>query len=76
MLFNQNFYTYYCKERHLNILIVHGDTKGDTGLLGQTVEYYTFLFHMIFIIYLTLAVLCGNVSKYCFFFSIIKYTSL
>jgi len=25
------------KKPHLNILIIHGDTKGDTGLLGLTV---------------------------------------
>ena len=25
------------KKPHLNILIFHGDTKGDTGLLGNTV---------------------------------------
>jgi len=39
MLFNQNFYTYYCKKRNLNKLIFHGDTEGDTGLLGYTIQY-------------------------------------
>jgi len=28
------------KKPHLNILIFHGDTKGDTGLLGNTVPIY------------------------------------
>jgi len=39
MLFNQNVHTYNCEKKlHLNILIFHGDTKGDTGLLGHTVH--------------------------------------
>jgi len=47
MLFIQNSHTYYCisyncktkKKLHLNILTSHGDTMGDTGLLGHTVQY-------------------------------------
>jgi len=36
MLFNQNFYTYYCKKKqHLNILIFHRYTRGGTRLLGH-----------------------------------------
>jgi len=40
MLFNLDFHTYHCLrytyKLHLNILIFHGDTKGDTVLPGHT----------------------------------------
>jgi len=31
MLFNQNFYIYYCIKTGFKLLIFHGDTKGETG---------------------------------------------
>lgn len=41
MPFNQNFYTYSCKKKPLNLLISLGDSKGHTGFLGHTVYFIT-----------------------------------